>query len=265
MAVRHEAFPSAPQAAGLLLAHFLLQYLLGALLWDLRGQLGLTPAQLGALVMLLATGLLLVPVMQLQRMTYRELLHPSPSGWMATVVLLTPPVLLTVPLIILLDESLMALLHRIFPMSAWEQQALSQMLAPELPAIVAACVLAPVLEEMLFRGVLLRGFLARYPRGLAIGYSSLFFGAAHLNVYQFFFAFCLGLMLGWLFERSRSLIPCIALHGATNAAVLALTLFEQDGESALDAPSVTAWLGALAAAALGAWLLRRLLRPRAPE
>jgi len=264
MADRREAFPSAPQAACLLLAHFLLQYLIGALLYDLRDPLGLTLAQLSALVTLLATGLLLAPVMQLQRMTYRELLHPSPSSWVGTVVLLVPPVLLTVPLIILLDDGLMAVLHRIFPMSAWEQQAFSQMMAPELPAIVAVCVLAPVLEEMLFRGVLLRGFLARYPRGVAIAYSSLFFGAAHLNVYQFFLAFWLGLILGWLFERSRSLIPCIALHGATNAAVLVLsTVAEKDGQSVLDTLPASVWLAAIVAAALGTWLLRRLLA-RAP-
>ncbi len=257
-----ELFPSVPQAALLLLAHFLLQYVLGILFYDFRGVLDVTTSQMGALVMLLASGIVLVSVMHFRRMTYGDLLHPSASRWLPTLALLVPPLLLTVPLIILVDHGLMELLHGVFPVSAWEEQAFAQMLAPELSSIVATCLLAPVLEEMLFRGVLLRAFLTRYARWAAIAYSALFFGAAHLNIYQFFLAFGLGLILGWLFERSRSLIPCIALHGAVNMSVILLASPTGPSDaSVLSQVPVSGWVVAIGAGALGVMVLHKVLRP----
>lgn len=254
-----ERFPSAPQAAILLLVHFLVQYVMGALLYDLRHSLGLASAQLGALAMVLASGLILASAMHYRRMTYRDLVHPSSSSVFAASVVLVPPVLLLVPLVLLLDETLMSILHQLFHLSAWEEQAFSDMVASGLPALLATCVLAPVLEEMLFRGLILRSFLGQYPRWAAISFSALFFGAAHLNIYQFLLAFCLGLLLGWLFDRSRSLIPCIALHGALNLAVF---LSSQDrpagSDSLFDQAGVLGWSLAGACACVGLLVLHRI-------
>jgi membrane protease YdiL (CAAX protease family) len=249
-----EHFPSVSQAALLLLANFLLQYLVGALLYDLRRPMGLTAAETRPLVMVLAYGILLVSVMQYRRMTYRDLLHPAKASALATAILLVPPVLLIVPFAVLLDGAMMAFVHGLLPLSRWEEQAFSSMANGSLPMVIAACVLAPVLEEMLFRGILLRAFLAHYPRWLAISYSALLFGVAHLNIYQFLLAFFLGLLLGWLFERSRSLLPGIALHAAFNTSVAGpqrISMLEDAGASA--------WLMALAAAAIGVVILRRVL------
>lgn len=254
------SFPSAPQAALLLLASFLLQSLVGAGLYDARQALGLSPSQLDALVMLLANGLLLATVMHHRRMTYRDLLHPAKVSATATALLVVPPVLLLVPMALLLGAALNDLLLSLFPLSTWEEQAFARMAAPNLAAIVATCVLAPLLEEMLFRGVILRAFLHQYSRRTAIAASALYFGVAHLNVYQFALAFLLGLLLGWLFERSRSLLPCITLHAAYNSWV---TFDELSANAeAMRAPSeapALSWLAALAAATAGTLMLRRLL------
>ena len=51
-----------------------------------------------------------------------------------------------------------------------------------------------VLEEMLFRGVTLRGFLRRYSRTFAIRWSAALFGIAHLNLYQFMTALAIGIV-----------------------------------------------------------------------
>jgi membrane protease YdiL (CAAX protease family) len=260
MQADNEHFPTVSQAALLLLANFLLQYLVGALLYDLRRALGLTEAQTRPLVMVLAYGILLVSVMHYCRITYRDLFHSTKSSASATLMLLVPPVLLLVPLVLLLDHAVMAVVHLLLPLSLWEEQAFASMVAGNLPALIATCVLAPVLEEMLFRGVLLRAFLKHHPRWGAISYSALLFGAAHLNVYQFLLAFWLGLLLGWLFERSRSLLPCIALHAAVNTAVVVLEhANDQQSESLLDEVGVSTWLVALAAAGAGAVGLRRVL------
>lgn len=248
-----KSFPSVAQAALLLLASYLFQYLVSVLLYDCRSILGLGEEQVAVLALVLSNGLLVALLTQVLGISYRHLLHPSPSSPVLTLVLLVPPLLLTLPLLLRLDDVLISTLQQVLPLSNWEQQAFASMLAPTVPALVAGCLLAPLFEEMMFRGILLAGFLRRYPRGQAIAYSALFFGAAHLNLYQFFLAFLLGLMLGWLYERSRSLLPCIALHAAVNASAMA--------SSAQAEPNLASgsWPLALAAGAAGALALYALL------
>lgn len=230
--------------------------MVGAAVYDARHTLGLSHEQVATLTMLLSNGIIVAVVTHILGIGYRELMHPSPASPLAAFFLLVPPILLLLPLVLLLDVALIETLEFILPVSSWEQQAFSGMTALTVPTVIATCLLAPLFEEMLFRGILLRAFLERYPRGIAIGYSALYFGAAHLNVYQFFLAFFLGLLLGWLYERSRSLIPCIALHAAVNTTVV-LT-----GSVDLATTPLLAWLVSGVAAAAGALVLRRLLAKR---
>ena len=84
-------------------------------------------------------------------------------------------------------------------------------------SLITLVVVAPVTEELLFRGTILRGFLGRYGARKAIILSALIFCFIHLNPYQFFSAFVLGLALGWIFARTGSLWPCLVGHGLYNA------------------------------------------------
>ena len=237
-----------------------MQYLIGAMLYDLRRIAGLTVAQIQPLVMLLSYAILLVSVMHYCRMSYRDLFHSTKSSASATLILLVPPILLLIPLALLLEHVAMQVVYELLPLSLWEEQVFARMVAGDIPAVIATCLLAPVLEEMLFRGVLLRAFLKQYPRWAAISYSALLFGAAHLNVYQFLLAFFIGLLLGWLFERSSSLLPCIALHAAFNTAVVLIEVAKgPQSESLLNQAGVSTWMLALAAAGTGAVVLRRVL------
>lgn len=247
----------------LLLAGFLLQYLISIALYDFRNVLGLAGEQLLVIGTVLSYGMLIAGVMHFLGIGYRDLLHPSKASPAVTFALLAPPVLMLLPLIVLLDTSLIGVLEAVFPVSAWEQRAFESMVAPTLAAFVATCVIAPVVEEMLFRGILLRAFLQQYPRGAAIGYSALFFGAAHMNVYQFVLAFWIGLLLGWLYERSRSLVPCIVLHAAVNVTAVLSGAGSNSAEGVdLSTVSVAGWLAAAAAAGVGALVLRHLLSRR---
>jgi membrane protease YdiL (CAAX protease family) len=121
-------------------------------------------------------------------------------------------------------------------------------------ALVMTCLMAPVLEEMLFRGIILRSFLKRYPPGVAIVHSAAVFGLAHLNVYQFFGAMLLGGFTGWLYERTRSLWPGIALHVGYNVAVTWLA----QADSSVDV-SFGMVVAALLTSALAVTWLRRFL------
>jgi membrane protease YdiL (CAAX protease family) len=84
-------------------------------------------------------------------------------------------------------------------------------------SLITLVVVAPVTEELLFRGTILRGFLGRYGARKAIVLSALIFCFIHLNPYQFFSAFVLGLALGWIFARTGSLWPCLVGHAFYNA------------------------------------------------
>jgi len=80
------------------------------------------------------------------------------------------------------------------------------------------CLLAPVAEELVFRGAILRALLRWRPsqRWLMIVVSALLFALIHLNPAQMPHAFLAGLLLGWLFMRTGSVIPGIAFHWANN-------------------------------------------------
>lgn len=84
--------------------------------------------------------------------------------------------------------------------------------------LLSIALLAPILEEMLFRGAI-EGRLLRMwqnPWG-AIIVSSLVFGVVHMNPAQIPFAFLLGVMFGWLYYRTGSLLPGIIGHVLNNS------------------------------------------------
>lgn len=267
MTERHQGFPTAPQAALLLVTLFLLEVLLGVLLRGLNAALGLSDAALAALDSLLANGLLLSAVLQYKGIGHRALVHPSAASPLATFALLLPPLLLLTPALVLLLGVANDWMMRLLPLSAWEAEAFDAMSATDPASLIAGCLLAPVLEEMLFRGVVLRGFLHQYPRGQAIAGSAILFGAAHLNIYQFVVAVVIGSLAGWLYERTRSLLPGITLHVAFNSLVALLGAADDSGAAAAavadgsaTAASGPVWLLTMTLGLVGAWWLRRLLR-----
>ena len=86
-------------------------------------------------------------------------------------------------------------------------------------------VAAPVLEELLFRGVILQGLLKNQRPWAAIAQSALLFGLIHVNPAQSLRAALMGLLLGWLYYRTRSLWLCMAMHSLNNmTAFLAMWL-----------------------------------------
>ncbi len=73
------------------------------------------------------------------------------------------------------------------------------------------CLIGPIFEEVLFRGVILRT-LNRYNRYFAIIASALIFGLFHLYLEQGAHAFVLGLVLAYVSLKTDSLMTCILLH-----------------------------------------------------
>ena len=80
-------------------------------------------------------------------------------------------------------------------------------------------ILAPLAEELVFRGAVLRSLLLWKPGNhwLCIAVSALLFAAAHLNPAQMPHAFLIGLLLGWLYYRTRSIAPGVVYHWVNNS------------------------------------------------
>lgn len=92
-------------------------------------------------------------------------------------------------------------------------------------SVALVVLIAPVVEEMLFRGVLLSALGARLGPGLALVGQALLFGAYHFSLWTFVPTFLLGLACGYLAQRRASLWPAVALHALFNAVPIALTVW----------------------------------------
>jgi uncharacterized protein len=234
----------------------LLESLAGPLLAEFSG---LGADESSVLARLMANAALFSGLAAFTGLSYRALFHAGQASAGAVLGLTLLPVLALVPGLVVAETMLLGWLEALVPLSAWEQQAFESMSADTPGALLMTCVLAPVLEEMLFRGVILRAFLQRYPRGIAIAHSAGVFGLAHMNLYQFVVGLTIGLVTGWLYERTRSLWPCIALHAAYNSSLTWLALNTPAGADA--GPGLGGAGLALAAALLSALWLKRCLQP----
>lgn len=213
-------FPNGLEAIFLVIALFFAEYVVAAILYAFNSALGLQPSELAILAGLLGNGLIFTGLLSYKKISYSNLFHDTSISLTAILALLSIPIICLVPGLLLLSALLQFFLQLLAPLSPQDAQMFEQILAPNLPSIIAACLLAPVLEEMLFRGIILRSFLAQYSSRAAIIGSALIFGAAHLNLYQFFAGFTVGVVLAWLYQRTRSLWPGILLHSALNSAIM---------------------------------------------
>jgi membrane protease YdiL (CAAX protease family) len=105
------------------------------------------------------------------------------------------------------------------------------------PAVlfIVFVLFAPLCEEMLFRGIILSGFLRQYPVNKSIPASSVLFAFIHLDLRAALGAFFLGLFLGYLYDRTRSLWPCIITHTIWNG----LNILVYTGFSGIRIPGFT--------------------------
>lgn len=95
-----------------------------------------------------------------------------------------------------------------------------------LPAMIAVSVMAPLAEEVLCRGIILRLAERVSPRfWVANIIQALAFGILHGNIVQGIYAFLLGLVLGYLYGKYRNIWLCMLLHGAMNLSSYLVTPF----------------------------------------
>jgi len=267
-----ERYPGIAQAIRLLLLFLLLALVFGGVLGLVGGIIGsplheqpeaLAAVNLAAAVCVFRRGL-------------RKAKAPFAQVFPFTrfrLSLLVPMSLTVIAAFALLSE-MDNLLRTVLPMPSWCSDFFSDLVGGQTSlwgSAVLLVVVAPLTEELLFRGLILRGFLSRYTTRKAVVASALLFATAHLNPWQMPAAMVLGLLLAWWFLRTGSLLPCLFGHALLNAvplllnAVLHVEIRGLTGSPSGEVAFQPFWLDVAAAvvAGIGLWLLVRMFKGEA--
>lgn len=127
-----------------------------------------------------------------------------------------------------------------------------------IPTLFLLCLVAPITEEIFFRGLVLGGFLKRYTERKALVLSSLLFATMHVSVGQFLPTLIVGLLFGWWRVRTNGILTPLLAHAVHNGVAGALILAAHNrvpGSVKANVPDMQLLVSALVFAALGASLL----------
>lgn len=188
----------------------------GASLAKPLGFSGVSTALFQLLIGLGAIVLTLVFLLKVTRLKTKDLRIMLPAQWSPGFCL---PVFLGVANLANLAG---ALINRLTGSPATSEMLPSG--GPELlMQFLALCVMPAIAEELLFRGAF-QGLMRPCGSAAAIFAPALLFGVLHLDLAQGLTAFACGVFLGWLAERSGSILPGMLLHLVNNALAF-LTIY----------------------------------------
>lgn len=114
----------------------------------------------------------------------------------------------------------------LIPMSESTKETL--MISGSMPGIywlIQTVIAAPILEELIFSGVILNGLLKRYSPKKSILITSFLFGLIHLDPWQFVTVFLMGVFSGWVYYKTKSLSLPIIIHATYNIASILMRIF----------------------------------------
>ena len=118
---------------------------------------------------------------------------------------------------LLLDRGLDPIFEGMFPQSEQDYQEMIQSLIKSpMTSLIQVCILAPIIEEILMRGVVLGGLKNSYGTVTALLISAMLFACLHFNMVQTLSAFVCGIVLGLLYIKTSSIFCCMIAHGGYN-------------------------------------------------
>ena len=97
---------------------------------------------------------------------------------------------------------------------------------PFWSSFLVVAIFAPIFEEWLCRGMVLRGLLTKMKPVWAIVVSALFFAVIHANPWQALNAFLIGLVMGYVYYKTGSLILTMIIHFVNNGSAVILSNIE---------------------------------------
>ena len=129
---------------------------------------------------------------------------------------------------LLLDKGLDPIFECIFPQSEQDYQEMIQSLTKSpMTSLIQVCVLTPVMEEILMRGVVLGGLKNSYGTVAALLISAVLFACLHFNMVQTLSAFVCGIVLGLLYIRTNSVFCCMIAHSGYNLISYVVMIYPQ--------------------------------------
>lgn len=155
------------------------------------------------------------------RKTKNKILEVFPMKFFNPLILV-PVIIFLFADHILLDEVNMHV-EKAIPPPPWFYELFNRIFESDygwMGAFLKVVIIAPVVEELIFRGIIMHGFMRNYPKFIAIFFSALLFALFHLNPWQFSATFILGLLLGWVMVRTRNIFLSILIHALNNFIVL---------------------------------------------
>ncbi|BBA17505.1 CAAX amino terminal protease [Blattabacterium cuenoti STAT] len=135
---------------------------------------------------------------------------------------------------IIINEYISSLVPRDGPILGNMYKEIEEFLKEEIknpiPFFSTTILLAPICEEVLFRGIILNGMLKNNIHPIkAILFSSFLFGLTHMNPWQLVGGIIIGSFIGFIYFITSSIIDCILLHVFNNAfAIFTMFFFIKD-------------------------------------
>lgn len=179
------------------------------------------PMWLG-IIIVLSNSILISQIIKYKKIPLRRLINPSPNSLKSIALVLGLPIFLVTSGAIFWLSDISNLIERQYPLDEQEFAILVRLMSGGLTSILLVCIIAPLFEELLFRGIILNSFLNHYSPQGAIFLSSLLFALYHLNIYQMPAAFLIGYFSGWLYFKTQSLWPSILSHCFYNSGGMLL-------------------------------------------
>ena len=119
---------------------------------------------------------------------------------------------------------------------------MSNLVDDQTVMVITAVIMAPIFEEIIFRGIMQKGMMNNgVEPWKAILFSSILFGLIHGNPWQFVGATLLGCVLGLVYYKTKSLLLPMLLHGFNNLCS-AILIFYTQKESFAEAFNVSEWM-----------------------
>ena len=102
---------------------------------------------------------------------------------------------------------------------------------PFWSSFLVTAIFAPIFEEWMCRGVILRGLLTKMKPGWAIVVSALFFAIIHMNPWQALNAFLIGVIMGYVYYKTGSLLLTMLIHFVNNGTAVIVSQFADVDET----------------------------------
>jgi len=115
---------------------------------------------------------------------------------------------------------------RQIPIPKFIEEAFSKIMTNNYLMFFSFAIVAPIFEEIICRGIILELFLKRYNDLAAVVLSAIIFGLIHMNIPQFINAFIMGMALGYIYLKTKSLIACMFGHFCNNFIACVLMIIK---------------------------------------